>query len=487
MIIRALIGNIWSGTRLALFFPVRRSEFIPNGEQAVLLLILGLLGSLSVGLFTDEPITDEIIFGRALTPAYILSFLLGIAVVVRIERLPSFFSTTIVMVTSTWPILYVAMIALGPLTERGTDNSATRFDGALANVELPAAFAALTFLIWSIVAAARSLKLAFNVRVRRAMFLTLILSVIQLLPANLWLARSHWQDQIGMVEIASSTTKLAKTKEKLDPPVSYYDIESVYYRQQPKIWDRIDDLQTQREGVVDLYFIGFAGWSKQDVFKNEVRHVQELFDNRFHTRGRSFLYINSPDTLSEVPIASRRGLDWGLYWLSDVMDVEEDILFLYLTSHGSKKSLGITLPKMPMNNIRPWQLRDMLDRSGIKWRIIVISACYSGTFIEELRDDHTLIITAAHQEKKSFGCADGREYTYFGRAYFDEALRRNWSFIDAFPVALNAVTEREEANGYDPSRPQISIGVKIRDKLSRLEARIKADAGTVEPTRGINQ
>ena len=68
-------------------------------------------------------------------------------------------------------------------------------------------------------------------------------------------------------------------------------------------------MQTQREGVVDLYFIGFAGWSKQDVFKNEVRHVQELFDNRFDTRGRSFLYINSPDTLSEVPIASRRGLD----------------------------------------------------------------------------------------------------------------------------------------------------------------------------------
>ena len=36
-----------------------------------------------------------------------------------------------------------------------------------------------------------------------------------------------------------------------------------------------------------------------------------------------------------------------------------------------------------------------LNDSGVKWKIVVISACFSGGYIEPLKDDHSLIVTAA--------------------------------------------------------------------------------------------
>ena len=139
------------------------------------------------------------------------------------------------------------------------------------------------------------------------------------------------------------------------------------------------------------------------------------------------------------------------------MDPDEDILFLYLTSHGAEnRHIEASLPPVPMNDLSAKQLKKMLDRSGIKWRVIVISACYSGGFIDILKGENSLVITAARKDRTSFGCANGRDYTDFGKAYFDEALRQTWSFVDAFALAKETVAKREKARGYDP-RPAADL------------------------------
>jgi hypothetical protein len=85
--------------------------------------------------------------------------------------------------------------------------------------------------------------------------------------------------------------------------------------------------------------------------------------------------------------------------------------------------------------------------------VVVISACYSGGFLEPLKDDGALVITAARHDRQSFGCADENELTYFGRAYFEQALPKAKSFQDAFRAAQGIVHEMERQAPAAPAAP----------------------------------
>jgi hypothetical protein len=102
--------------------------------------------------------------------------------------------------------------------------------------------------------------------------------------------------------------------------------------------------------------------------------------------------------------------------------------------------------------------------------VVVGSACYSGNFIEPLKDDNTLIITATDAFNQSFGCGNGEKLTWFGKAYFDDALRRTRSFTEAFGLARKEVAQREREQKYTASNPQMYLGAAMRGKLRRLEA-----------------
>jgi hypothetical protein len=115
----------------------------------------------------------------------------------------------------------------------------------------------------------------------------------------------------------------------------------------------------------------------------------------------------------------------------------------------------------------------MLHDSGIKWKVLVISACYSGGFIEPLKDENTLIITATDAKSQSFGCDNGEDFTWFGRAYFDEALSRTRSFSEAFDIARVTVAQREREQKFPPSDPQMYVGAAIKDKLAALQQRLE--------------
>jgi hypothetical protein len=154
------------------------------------------------------------------------------------------------------------------------------------------------------------------------------------------------------------------------------------------------------------------------------------------------------------------------------MDVEQDVLFLYLTSHGSKHLFSVRFPELDLADLRDTELRTILDQSGIKWRVIVVSACYSGSFIDALKNEHTLILTAAAANKTSFGCSNENDFTYFGDAYINTALRHTRSFIAAFDQARNIIAAREREEELVPSQPQIYVGKAMNAKLRQLEQRL---------------
>src|SRR5262249_58733958 len=116
------------------------------------------------------------------------------------------------------------------------------------------------------------------------------------------------------------------------------------------------------------------------------------------------------------------------------MDAENDVLFLILTSHGSPAGLAVKAGRLTQT-LTPSRLADMLARTGVRHKVVVISACYSGVFVPRLANPDLLVITAADADHSSFGCQDKAEWTYFGDAFFNVALRQARSLKEAFAMA----------------------------------------------------
>ena len=249
--------------------------------------------------------------------------------------------------------------------------------------------------------------------------------------------------------------------------------EATYYSQYTLLDRANENLLWQRPGISDLYFLGFAGDAAQDVFMKEVASIESLFRDRFDAEGRSVRLVNNRDMVDEVPLANTHNLRFAVKDIAAKMDAEEDILFLYLTSHGSKNAeLTVRFSPLGLNDLEARELREILDESGIIWRVLVISACYSGSFIEHLRTPNTLILTAAAKDRTSFGCSNTRDYTYFGEAYFGRQLQHHDSFIEAFYAARDEIKVREQQENLTPSNPQIFIGSEIEAKLNEFQRRI---------------
>src|SRR5450830_1364759 len=216
----------------------------------------------------------------------------------------------------------------------------------------------------------------------------------------------------------------------------------------------------------------------QEVFHRETAFVQRQFDRDYGTVGRSLMLVNSRNTMAQQPMATRTSIAASLDALGAKMDKANDILFLFLTSHGSPEhALALAQNGMDLHNLPAQELASMLKHSGIRWKVIVISACYAGGFIAPLKDDNTLIITAARSDRTSFGCDDQNDFTYFSEAYFKEALPKSAGFAEAFDQARALVQAREAADfreggmeAEEHSEPQLFQGKAIAAQLKAWRA-----------------
>ena len=222
------------------------------------------------------------------------------------------------------------------------------------------------------------------------------------------------------------------------------NVEAALYAQRELLDKALGALKPREPGRINLYLLTVAGDGSQEVFRREVEFVQTEFARRFGTAGRAVSLVNSRNTATQAPMATVTSIRHALNALASRMDREQDILFLFLTSHGSREhELSLNQNGMELPNLPAAELAALLKQSAIRWKVIVVSACYSGGFIPPLQDAHTLVITAARPDRRSFGCADENDFTYFGRAFFKEALPKSQSFQDAFRTAEALVGEWE--------------------------------------------
>ena len=259
---------------------------------------------------------------------------------------------------------------------------------------------------------------------------------------------------------------------RLDDPAersrAALNVELALHHQRPLLEAALASLVASEPGRINLYLLAVAGDGSQEVFKREVEFVRAQFDREFGTRGRSVALINSRNTVASAPMATVTSIRAALQAIAARMNRQNDILFLFLTSHGAKDhELRLNQNAMALRGLQPRDLARLLEESGIRWKVVLVSACYAGGFIEPLRDNYTLVITAARQDRASFGCADENEFTDFGRAYFKEALPAAKSFQDAFERAQWLVEEWETKSKEERSLPQIHNPRPIADQLQR--------------------
>ena len=257
--------------------------------------------------------------------------------------------------------------------------------------------------------------------------------------------------------------------------------EDAFYAQSRLLNKALESVQYGEFAQSHWYFLGVAGASYQDVFRSEVERIKEQFDTRFGTLGRSMMLVNNPATRTEIPIASKHSIEMALRRMGQQMNRESDVLFLYMTSHGLPNQFEMENAPLDLTQVDPKWLRETLDASGIRWRVIVISSCFSGSFVPVLQNDNTLIITASAADRQSFGCTNEADYTYFGRAFFDQAMREQNSIETAFSQAQKTVSQWETAQGFEPSEPQWSMGKNMELMLPQLEQRLFPPKAVASP------
>lgn len=274
------------------------------------------------------------------------------------------------------------------------------------------------------------------------------------------------------------------------PDLRESNTEKALYLQNRLLNETNDKIQVTDPNQINLYFVGVGGDGKQNVFYQEVSYIRNLFDQSFDTKGRSAILINNAETVDKIPLATVTSIEQTLKRIAAKMDNKNDILFLYLSSHGSKKhKLSIDQHGLSLPDLSAGQLAKILTALPIRWKVVVISACYSGGFIPSLENEHTLIITAAASNRTSFGCSDEAEMTYFGRAYFKESLLTFPSFDSAFENAKLLVKEWEKKTIKDiqknHSNPQISRPNRIITYLKKWRKQLNKQNLELSKTQKI--
>jgi hypothetical protein len=251
---------------------------------------------------------------------------------------------------------------------------------------------------------------------------------------------------------------------------SYRNTEPLLFSQHDRVEQALAAIAPNSSGVAEVFFVGFAGDGNEKVFPEEIKFAAQTVAQRYGTGARSVLLLNDVRDTDAAPLATTSTLRYALRGVAQKM-ATDDILFLALSSHGSHDwTLSVANGSLPLPDLSPDELATALAEAGIKWRVIVVSACYAGGFIDTLKDPFTIVLAAAAPDRTSFGCSNERDLTYFGEAFYRDALPAATSLRGAFATATQRVLDRETAEGIARrSEPTAFFGEEIERKLAALE------------------
>jgi hypothetical protein len=201
-----------------------------------------------------------------------------------------------------------------------------------------------------------------------------------------------------------------------------------------------------------------AGEDNAPVFDNAVDKMAEILSARGVTpvdRFTSDPALQQPDrriTTTENMLAALNAKHPG----------PGQGCLVFLTSHGSPQGLTLTDDLDNDRSLNPSTLGRILDQGcGSAPTVAIVSGCYSGIFIGAVTEaPNRIILTAARDDRTSFGCGFEFQYTYF-----DDCLFQSWpksqTWVELYRATTACVRVKEREINRPPSEPQAYFGTDV--------------------------
>ncbi|HZV84479.1 MAG TPA: C13 family peptidase [Brevundimonas sp.] len=204
----------------------------------------------------------------------------------------------------------------------------------------------------------------------------------------------------------------------------------------------------------------------------------EAFDNARRDLAKAFIEAGFPrDTMLDYSLRPHPGRTTSA---SAVVDGLNNAAargtagcLLYFTSHGSPTAM-VFGDAPPMT---PDMMANIVRRAcAARPTVVIVSACYSGIFVEGLRAPNRMVLTAASRTRSSFGCGAGERYPWFDGCML-ETLPTATDFLALAAGARACVAHREQEFGVDaPSEPQLFVGSEMQLRVPTLRFRTRERA-----------
>jgi hypothetical protein len=137
-----------------------------------------------------------------------------------------------------------------------------------------------------------------------------------------------------------------------------------------------------------------------------------------------------------------------------------DACLVFVTSHGEERGFFLRADRRVFG---PQLLDQALTAGcGAAPTVVVVSACHSGTFInDQTRRPNRIIMTAAAIDRTSFGCGADDDYTYYDQCFL-QTLDGAATWRDLAGGTRSCVQTLERRLGVrQDSRPQLFVGAAV--------------------------
>lgn len=201
-----------------------------------------------------------------------------------------------------------------------------------------------------------------------------------------------------------------------------------------------------------------AGDNSIKVFDNAVRRFYAILDGK---SGINLRRLTSDPAIapSHEDIADLEPIDEALAFITKS---QQEKCLVFMTSHGTKDGFYLSQAGGSGGLLPPSVLDQWLsNRCGERPTVVIVSACYSGVFLEQgMARPNRIILTAARNDRTSFGCGAGETYTYYDKCLLD-SWTQSYNWHELYDRTKACVAEREAVLGDQPSEPQAYFGAAV--------------------------
>ena len=238
-------------------------------------------------------------------------------------------------------------------------------------------------------------------------------------------------------------------------------IEARLYTESSRLQSVLSSLAPQRPGVRDVYLLVVGGDGTEGVFAREVDWVAERLGSVFDLKRRHVKLVNGGS--DDLPLATRTSVREALEAQDALMDPNEDLLMVHLVSHGSREgALLLDDHNLTLNDLSVADGKQWLNALKARHQWLVVSACYSGQWVDALASPRRVIFASAASDRTSFGCGDDSDRTWFSKALYGEDMAAGIddpaAWFAATSVKVTGMEEEQGIDGEEHSMPQQAVG-----------------------------